>query len=203
MVQIEHLLHEDGGSQCRTYCLLLRRAMTWPTWSLEITWMSQTFRSTDIRQSRSRQHSVLVIEKQSWARKSDQPWFHRHSQRKFERTSSIRSNMAGTPCATFVFKRIFCVPPPASPMDRVADTVAVDAGESATEVASDFCSICDSVHVFDPANTVRSTLLPSHKLGAIWLFISRSIVWVAPSVQMPNSPKSMPALRVVVGPLGI
>ena len=52
--------------------------------------------------------------------------------------------MASTLCATFVFKRIYCVPPPASPMDRVADTMAVDAGECDTEIASDFCLICDT-----------------------------------------------------------
>ena len=48
------------------------------------------------------------------------------------------------PCATFVFKRTHCVPPPASLMDRVVFAVAVDAGASDTEVASDFCSIFDT-----------------------------------------------------------
>ena len=39
---------------------------------------------------------------------------------------------------TFVSERICCVPSPATPMDRMADVVPLDAGESDTEVASDF-----------------------------------------------------------------
>ena len=53
-------------------------------------------------------------------------------------------NKVTTPCATFVFERICCVSPPASGMDRVADTVVLDAGGSDTEVASDLSSICDT-----------------------------------------------------------
>ena len=39
-----------------------------------------------------------------------------------------------------MFKRVYCIPLPASSMDRVAGVVAVDSMESDTEVASDFCS---------------------------------------------------------------
>ena len=52
--------------------------------------------------------------------------------------------MAATRCAGLVFKRVYCMPLPASSMDCVPSMVAVDTMDSGTEVASDVCFVCDT-----------------------------------------------------------
>ena len=92
--------------------------------------------------------------------------------------------MAATACATFVFKRIYCVPPPASPVDRVADTVAADADESDTKVASDFCSICDTPEFSSGpescpiCDTPEFPTIPSSAVDAPYSAQVRDVKWM-------------------------
>ena len=74
------------------------------------------------------------------------------------RNETVRDVMAATRCAGFVFRRVCCIPVPASSMDRVAGMEAVDTTESDTEVASDLLVSLRHARVLDVGPRVLSKM---------------------------------------------